>query len=473
LSEGDFGAKAMLLRFLSWLKDYFRRLMIGMVRASILIGAIAVGWVTWPVSAWLVGAYALHWTLSVVAGRLQRPGKRPAFRSVVSHAARGLARSVSYVGVGILVVAVAQAALWTGALVIEPAVVHQAEELLSYAHHQLLGVLSLEVLAVALVVLVAVVMVQPRSKVLAHFMALRKVASRVALVLLGVTSFTFFGALDMQGLDPEWRASERYRAHATLAEIASDTREMAAAAWAEAEVRQLDEAARKDFANFFGKARGTLLAVDIARAAAAELAGKAPHVSVPAQTDTRLGDVIPDRVRSYFDGQLVAGYPEPSLSELRAANERLVEHQLRVRAARTAAVELASEALSNLLPTIERPLVNAFVQGLSSSLARGALQEVMPARVVDIEGARDWVRTNVLGTDAAGKAHVPQAWRLDIAGLERGGVAGARESELLIAALVARLHTQHIAMQQRALRLAPLGSVHPSGVRPPRFVFRW
>src|SRR5262245_6856200 len=181
----------MLLRFLSWLKrrlaDSLYRFLRGTVRTVIFVGLIALAWVTWPVSAWLFGAYALHWALLVIAGMLYRPGRqgRPgAVRRVAAHSAYGLSRSVAYVGVGICLVAVAQGALWIGAQAIDPALVRQAEELLSYAYHQLLGVLSLEVLAIALAVLVAVAMVQPRSQALSRFLALRKTVSRAALVLL-------------------------------------------------------------------------------------------------------------------------------------------------------------------------------------------------------------------------------------------------------------------------------------------------
>src|SRR5215467_5281563 len=71
----------------------------------------------------------------------------------------------------------------------------------------------------------------------------------------------------------------------------------------------------------------------------------------------------------------------PSLAELHFANERLTAHELRLRAARTAAIELASEAIASLSPKIERPLVNAFVQELTSTLTRGALRDVVPTAV--------------------------------------------------------------------------------------------
>ena len=108
-------------------------------------------------------------------------------------------------------------------------------------------------------------------------------------------------------------------------------------------------------------------------------------------------------------------------------------------------------------------------------LARGALNEVMPGRVTDVAAAREWVRTTVHATDPGAKVHVPHAWQFDIAGLERGAAPGLRNAELLIAALVARLHTQQVLLQQtRAARLAAQSVGRTtSRVGRPRLVFRW
>jgi hypothetical protein len=214
----------MLMRFLRWLGrrlvSYLHSLMQSIVWATILAALVAIGWVAWPVSGWLLGAYVLHWVLSHLANILYRPGRLLAFRRVTAHAARALAQSVGYVGFGILVVAVAQVLLWVGSQAIEPALVRQTEEWLSYAYHQLLGVLSLEVLAVALAVLVAIVLVQPRSRALSRFLRAGGFQSCTG---AAVTFFTFFGAHAEP--DPEWRATERYRARAALTDIATSTRD--------------------------------------------------------------------------------------------------------------------------------------------------------------------------------------------------------------------------------------------------------
>jgi hypothetical protein len=464
------------------------------VRAAVFCGLVALASVAWPVSAWLFAVYALHRALAAAGRRLSAAAEPGMSTRVAAHVAQAMTQSVAHVGYGIFLVALVQVLLWAGvvaalvyvlvwfglldidALQVHlalPAAMRRAEELLSSAYQWLIGMLSLEVLAIALALLMAVVLIAPQSRAVARFLTLRKAVSNAALVLLGVTSFTFFGALDMQRLDPQWRAIERIRAQASLSKIATDTREMAAAAWAEAEVRKLDDSARSSFAGFFSKAQGTLLAAEVARAAGAELAGRAPRLSAPGQADLQLEGVIAERLQGYFEGR-AAGAPEPPLSELRAANARLEDHHLRVRAARTAAIELAAEALAGLMPGAQRPLVDAFVQGLSSSLARGALNEVMPGRVTDVEAARAWVRTNVHAADPTAKVHVPHPWQFDIAALDRGGIQGIRNAELVVAALVARLHAQQTMLQQQAhaarLRMSSGGT---PGVHRPRLFFRW
>src|SRR5262249_3226076 len=160
--------------------------------------------------------------------------------------------------------------------------------------------------------------------------------TRVAFVLLGVTSFTFFGALDLERLDPEWRASERYKARVTLAAIDEHARDMTAAAWVESEARRLDQAKKQEFTRFFDSSRTSASPVQIVRAAAAELGRKAPKVRpdiVTAASSDPIG--VPERVRTYLQSDEVEVHfsvPEqPSLAEIRVANERLTHHELRMR----------------------------------------------------------------------------------------------------------------------------------------------
>jgi hypothetical protein len=130
-----------------------------------------------------------------------------------------------------------------------------------------------------------------------------------------------------------------------------------------------------------------------------------------------------------------------------------------LRAARTAAIELASEAIASLAPKIERPLVNAFVQELTSTLARGALKEVVLVSVGDVNTAREWVRTHLYLGQPAERPYVLHPWQLSMSSLERGAASGGvRTSELLMAALVARLHGQAQAAEVMRSYRPPAGT---------------
>jgi len=449
----------------------------------LLLGVLGIlAWLSWPVSLWVLAVLIVHWCLRSMTERLRQArlaGKSGLLRALLEISGGTLSRSVIYVGAGITLVAVAQAALWLGAQWIEPSQVRQVEQLLSWSYQRLLAILDLEALAIALGVLLAVTLLRPRSEYMGHFLKLRSALSRVAFMLLGVTSFTFFGALDMQLIDPEWRRAELYAARAKLREISDETRDMASAAWIEAEVRRLDADKQKDLANFFQSARTSSFAPQIVRAAAVELAGKAPKVTAAAEVELRVDGVIPERMRTYIRGEGLAPHSVPTLAELRVANERLTAHELRLRAARTAVIELASEAIASLGPKIERPLVNAFVQELTSTLARGALREVVPASVADVTTAKEWVRTHFYVAQPVERAYVPHAWQFSMNSLERGAVSGGvRTSEVLMAALVARLHGQAQAAQAMRTYRPPMpsgGTIHSTGSYRPstRIRVRW
>jgi hypothetical protein len=445
-----------------------------------LLGTFA--WLSWPVSLWVLCAFIVHWGLRSVAERLRQArlaGKQGLIRALLEITSGTLSRSVAYVGAGIALVALAQAALWLSAQWIEPGQVRQVEQLLSWSYQRLLVVLDLEVLAIALAVLVVVTLLRPRSGYMGHFLKLRSALSRVAFVLLGVTSFTFFGALDMQLIDPEWRRAELYKTRAKLQEISEETRDTASAAWVEAEVRRLDADKRKDLANFFESARTSSFASQVVRAAAMELAKTAPKVTAAAEAELRVDGVIPERMHTYIRGDGGLGvHNVPALAELRVANERLTAQELRLRAARTAAIELASEAIASLAPKIDRPLVNAFVQELTSTLANGALKEVVPAAVADVSTAKEWVKTHLNFGQTVERPYVPHAWQFSMSSLERGAASGGvRTSELLMAALVARLHGQAQAAQAMRTYRPPTatGTVHSTGSARPttRVRVRW
>jgi hypothetical protein len=446
----------------------------------LLAAAAGFVWLAWPVSLWVVGAFLLHWLLRTAAERLENDrklGLRGLLRATAEVAAHTLSHCIVSVGFGIFLVGVAQAVLWAGSNVIEPGQVRMVEEKLSWSYQKLLDFLDLHTLAWIMGALVLVAFLAPRLDVVGRFLKLKSFLTRVAFVLLGATSFTFFGALDLELVDPEWRAAERYQAHATFAAINEHTRDMTAAAWIEAETRRLDQTKKQEFVHFFDTARRTRYPVQIVRAAATELAQKAPKVS-DAKAATPSDGVISDRVRKYLQGEdteiHLPKHEQPSLAEVRAANERLSGFELRVRAARSAAIELASEAIAEIVKG-DKELIKEFVQELTSTLSKGALHEVVPSKVADIASAKDWVKVHMFGAPMVDRA-IAQPWAFNPSSLEpKAAGGGVRASEAAVAALVTRLNAEQIARRQAATALRNSRINFPSTPRPietPHFRFR-
>jgi hypothetical protein len=210
-----------------------------------------------------------------------------------------------------------------------------------------------------------------------------------------------------------------------------------------------------------------------------ELAKTAPKVTAAAEVELRVDGVIPERMHAYIQGTGGFGVHDvPTLAELHVANERLTAQELRLRTVRTAAIELAAEAIASLAPKIDRPLVDTFVQELTSTLAHGALREVVPASVVDVSTAKEWAKTHLNFGQSVERAYIPQAWQFSMSSLERGAASGGvRTSELLMAALVARLHGQAQAAQAMRTYRPPAttGTIHSTGSARPttRIRVRW
>jgi hypothetical protein len=442
----------------------------------LLIVVLAVlGWLAFPVSLWLLGAVALQWMVRSWADRLEGArlsGRRGLIRAAAEITARSMSGALAYVAFGILLVTLAQAALWVGAQAIEPSTVRQTEEFLSWCLQSISRLLDFDVLAFGVLLLLVVTLLRPRSPLMTAFLRLRMLLTRMAYVLLGATSFTFFGALDLHRLDPEWRAAERYLARSTLAAIEGHSRDIAAAAWTESEVRRLAGDKKQEFSQFFDAARKSPNSIHIVKAAATEFAKKAPAVKPKAPMLGTEG-VISDRVVTYLRDERPSLHvsDQPALKDLRATNQTLTARELRLRAVRTAAIELAAEAFAELAPKTEKALINAFVQELSSSLSKGALREIVPSRVADVASAREWVKVNLTGSTAVERGVLTHAWAFYPSSLERVPVGGGiRASEAVALALVSRLNAEAVARQRLSSAIRTPGVVYSppvSSVRVP------
>lgn len=438
----------------------------GLAGLLLLAAAGVFIWLAWSVSLWLVFAFALHWLLRTTSERLEHDrklGKRGLMRAAMEIGAHSMSHVTFYIGVGIFVVALLQIGLWAVSELIEPKQVRQLEELLSWSYHSLKHVLDLHVLAMALVGLIAVALLAPRADIVGPFFKVRTGAMNVSFILLGATSFTFFGALELDRRDTTARAAERYQARIHLEKIDEHARDIAAAAWVASEVTRLDQQKKREYAQFFQSARATSYPTQIVQAAARELASKAPRVSPRTVQPTSIEQsIVSNGLQQYLaedSAPHLLAADEPSLTEIRAANERLSRHELRLRAARTAAIEFAAETIAEIVASSDRALINAFAQELTNKLSKGALHEVVPRKLDDIAAGKEWVRTHLTGASAVERGAIPHSLAINPASLEAPVAAsGPRGSEAAVAALLSRLNAQQVRVHG------------PLGVRPPPIV---
>ena len=371
------------------------------------------GWLALPVSLWLLGALVAHWLLRRATENLRaarEAGRRGLLRAATEIVTKSLSRSLAYVACGIFLVGLAQIGLQFMHKLVDPAQVRQAEEALSESLQLLHKVLDLQVLVVCLGGLLAMTLLVPRVGVMGPFLRLRAFLSKLVFMLLGATSFTFFGALDLDYLDPQWRQPAKWEAQNKLRAIEEGRRELAAAAWVESEVRQLNADKRQEFNQLFTRISGTSFPQEVTRAVAQELAQKAPKVTIStkpapgsasaaAKAATNDDLILADKMQRYLSGGggEMHVVDQPSLAELRRTSDQLTNHELRIMAARTAVLEATSEAIAEFVPKSEKALVNAFLQELTGAVSKGALKEVVPpARIADAGAAKEWV-TSTMG----------------------------------------------------------------------------
>jgi hypothetical protein len=220
------------------------------------------------------------------------------------------------------------------------------------------------------------------------------------------------------------------------------------------------------------------------RACARELAVKAPKVDARAVGPTAFDkSVVSEPLRQYLVGNdtdlAYAITDEPSLAEIRAANDRLSRYELRLRAVRTAAVEFAAEAIADIVPKTDRTLINAFIEELTNKLSGGALHEVIPRTVIDVTAAKAWVKTNLTGRAAVEKGAIAHPFEINPSSLEaQVGAGGPRASEAAIASLVSRLHAEELRLRQPPksftpeFRFPPMSLPRPASTPSYHFRFR-
>jgi hypothetical protein len=356
--------------------------------------------------------------LLAVANALHNSVRLSAYGSltgrVIASATASLRDGIACVTLGVAIVVVAQLGFWIVDRV-SPDAVRAAEVWLSSARGAMERVISLRNLLIAIAAATVLALLIPQSWALSRFSRARDIAAAVYLVLLTVTSFTFFSAVGVAKGEMNWNAKLRTDLNETLEKRDRAFAEAAGAAWTEQKLRELSEDEQTAVQAFFALApeevRRKLPRVKANLAHAAEGVDRAERPARPSATEQAF------RARSWSGPETSSGYP--TMSELAALAREAEAETARHRTLREAAVTAAAAALSELVPGHDGGVAQELVKSLAEAVGTRIAEAAMPD-VATLDQLRSWVR-GVLSkrqaeppeTATAGKAVKPEVLTLD------------------------------------------------------------
>jgi hypothetical protein len=379
---------------------------------------------------------ALAWLVAVVLMAVVVDGWRTA---LAAHAAAGgflagvlatpvrrLEIALGCVAAGLALVLLAELALWlTGALSTEA--VRAAERALSDARAAVERRIGPGTLLMVLAGATLLAMLLPALQPLRWFGMLSDAIGRAMLVLVTVTSFTFFGAHEISNAEPRWTASARQQIEQQREAQRRITGEIAAAVIVERHVADLPEEARAALAVYLAPAQAAARRDPsahpgtVARALAYGAPKGAAESASPTgpSTSSRTGaEPPPDR---------------PSVAEMEAAAAREAAETSRMETLRTAAVAAVATAVAQLVPGVDRGVVDGLVKGLVSAVANEIGLRVAPP-FGSLAEARTWVAEatararSAAPTEAAAPSE-PWRWTRGDFGLDPGQLSRRAAAE--------------------------------------------
>jgi len=376
----------------------------GAIKILLICVSAIYAWAAWPVSGWLGLCLGVSWVLNRLAiywFPFNAADSKAILRPALRLAIQNVAKALIYVGVGIAIVSLVQIGL---SLVshVSPPILREAELILSDVRAWLNELLGFEKLLIALGLLLAAVMLFPRSRLMTRMLKARTVLGRAYLVLLGLTSFTFFSGVGVELREERWQRQARFEAHKNLVEADQLSREITSIAWVEETIKQLPDEQRQAASRFFVYAVKQLSPTNEIKELARRLAAVAPDVESRKVDIVKAGAVggggIDPRMEVHINSSgSIVQHDAPTLRQVEVAVVEASNRRARLAAVRTAAIEAAAEGLANLVASGQRPLAKEFVEELVASLSRGSLSRIVP-RVDNFDAAKAWVQANLLST---------------------------------------------------------------------------
>lgn len=202
-----------------------------------------------PVCYWFAGSLFLLGVFQFLKYRsdLQdkkksKDGKR-SFRSLL---AKGFRDALACISVGIAVVLITQIGLRTVFYFVSDDRVKFVEDTLYNFRIWLKGWLEYSVLLKTLIVLLILVIILPQARLIARYSKIRNWAERLFLVLVTVTSFTFFSAEGISAYRVEWTKARKGQAREAFEKRKNAQLKLMAMAYIDQEIRESTKRTKED-----------------------------------------------------------------------------------------------------------------------------------------------------------------------------------------------------------------------------------
>lgn len=373
----------------------------------------------WPISMWLlqtfaVAAFATLVRFGLFLTRRQSEGFPRTLIGSVAHALQDAAIAISF-GIGVVVLLQAQVSMASNDYLNTENVTRNAlklgrlgtmERWASAAYEFAHGATSLQALLLAFPLLIAAQIALPHMRIVSTTIRIRNTASALVLVLLGMSSFTFFGRAAMERHDLGQNIA-RIEAQVRSNEAARS--QMAALAWVQKAIRDLPPAEQRDLGQKL-QSSDQQQVKSVARLLAR--AARPVDTRNEPQAETALAEVAktidttpggreqPAFLRATLNGvwQTLVGAPPDGFSDhqLDQTRERLrTEERVLTSELQKGTIEIASNIIAELIPGDPAGRVEIaareFINEMVTEAAREVFHNQVPHVVTTVQAAQVWI----------------------------------------------------------------------------------
>jgi hypothetical protein len=343
--------------------------------------------IAWPTSIWL----ALTIFIAVLAKKYQ---KDVADQNEVSETPvavkyfllKNIYDASVWVAVGLAVVTIAQILLTFAAEFVSSDTVLDVESSLSSTNETLGDVFGLKPLLYSILLLLLFSMIWPQIPILRNYLTIREWGGRLLLILITVTSFTFFSSNAINGLEKEWVASFHERLVYQNSRIRELQKVLVSTAWVEQKIKTLSPEDKDYLKDVIKVSSHRTYAQDIVENLAVKIGHSFKFNGASEIQNNSTTSILESDEKENLQSinEILKRYKANEIIEQKLENSK------------TLAIEASLLAITQLLPSELHPLGQVFVETLTKSVMEGVIEKLSPSSVTDFEGAINWAKFNLI-----------------------------------------------------------------------------